>query len=282
MELYLLAIQLPFLSVGFVANLLIIIAHVVDPLRVFQNISSMFVLNITVIDCTICLLWTILGSLLLADFTEFISNDYYISFATVAVRIATMMSIAYFSLAMELYLSISRPLWHRTKITRKNCRYWIISTWIFHLASNELAIRFLLPYFYEFLFIVVYTCSFFLIIQFLNVATFLSLRKQGKTLRELRDVSGAMKTRQKNQKRFFVTIAILSVIQTLTFCPFFVITFLTRFRYLVPETSLVVWIWLEWSTQFFIIINAMINPFFYLWRLPKYKKTFKKLYCKCL
>jgi hypothetical protein len=284
MDTYFDAIKLPFLIVGFVANFLTIIAHITDPLRVFQNTSSMFVLNVTVIDCTISLLWLISTTFTVAEFKAFFVS-YSVIYFNAIVRIATMTAIAYFSLALELYFSISRPLWHRTKVTHKVCRYWIIATWIFHLTFTELTIRFLLSD-YENLFTVSYLCSLFVGFEFLNTATFISVRRQGKALRERRDVSEAtlraLKSRQENEKRFFVTIAILCFILMLSFCPYLVIATLFSFRSSLPEISDNVWMWLDWSRPCLIMINAMVNPFFYLWRLPKYKKTFKKLYCKCL
>ena len=271
-------------SVSFVANILTIIAHVVDPLRVFQSRSSMFVLNITVIDCTLSLLWLILLTLIEVYQKEFNSNQYLLLFSNVAVRIATMTAIAYFSLALELYFSISRPFWHRTKLTRKVCRYWIVLTWVFHYTFQELTLTFILEHTYEGVLIVVYSAIFFFIIQSLNLATFVSLRKQSQAMQQQRDEATikALKARQRNEKRFLTTIAILSITMTVCFCPYVVYKILVTFPHLAPDTNYNVWEWLGFLTHCLIVINAMINPFFYLWRLPKYKKTFKELYCKCL
>ena len=284
MDMYFVVVKVSLTSISFVANILTIIAHLVDPLHVFQSRSSMFVLNITVIDCTLSLLWLIRVTLIEVYQKELISNQYLVLFSNVAVRIASMTAIAYFSLALELYFSISRPFWHLTKLTAKVCRYWIVLTWVFHYAFQELTLTFILANTYEGVLIVVYSATIFFIIQSLNLATFISLRKQSQAMQQQRNEASikALKVRQRNEKRFLTTIAILSITMTVCFCPYFVYKILETFPYLVPDANYKVWEWLDFLTHCLIIINAMINPFFYLWRLPKYKKTFKELYCKCL
>jgi predicted secreted protein len=283
MDLYFVLVKVLLVSVSFVVNLLTILAHVVDPLRVFQSRSSMFVLNVTVVDCTLSLLFLFVATLKEVYQKEFISNRYLLLLTDVTIRIASMSALAYFSLTLEVYFSISRPFWHRTKLTANVCRYWIVFTWLFHFAFYELMV-FILPVAYEGLLIVGYCASLFFIILSLNLATFISLRKQSQGLRQQRNEATvrALQTRQKNEKRFLITIAILSIIMTVCFCPYFVFKILDTFPHLVPNTSAKVWKWLDFLTLCLIITNALINPFFYLWRLPKYKKTFKKLYCKCL
>ena len=213
-----------------------------------------------------------------------IQINIFCCFQTFQWDIATMTAIAYFSLALELYFSISRPFWHRTKLTRKVCRYWIVLTWVFHYTFQELTLTFILEHTYEGVLIVVYSAIFFFIIQSLNLATFVSLRKQSQAMQQQRDEATmkALKARQRNEKRFLTTIAILSITMTVCFCPYFVYKILVTFPHLAPDTNYNVWEWLGFLTHCLIVINAMINPFFYLWRLPKYKKTFKELYCKCL
>ena len=271
-------------SVSFVANMFTIVPHVADPLRVFQSRSSMFVLNITVIDCTLSLLWLILLTLIEVYQKESNSNQYLLLLSNVVVRITSMTAMAYFSLALELYFSISRPFWHRAKLTPKVCRYWIVLTWVFHYTFQELTLTFILADTYEGVLIVVYSVIFFFIIQSLHLATFISLRKQSQAMQQQRDEANikALKVRQRNEKRFLTTIAILSITMTVCFCPYFVYIILVKFPHLALDTNDKVWEWLGFLAHCLIIINAMINPFFYLWRLPKYKKTFKEVYCKCL
>ena len=273
------AVKLSLASVGFSVNLLTILAHVIDPLRLFRNLSSMFALNITVLDCGFSAIWLIWYALYLAEYSEFTQSDYVVLLLTLAIRLATMTAIAYFSLALELYLSISRPLWHRVKMTRKVCRSWIVATWVVHLTFHEVTIRFLIPARYETFFYGCYAMIFFVAIQSLNLATFLSLRKQSRSLGERSDVgestSRALKRRQDNEKRFFVTVAISSIIQTVSFVPFIVFASLYAFYFQVL-------LWLDFISHCMIFFHAIVKPFFYLWRLPKYGKTLKQLWCEYL
>ena len=281
-------VKLALLCISFLANAFLILAHIVDPLRVFRNTSSMFVLNITVIDCTMSFMWLISTSLHYAGNIDFFRSTFGELWLSAVLRVATMSAIAYFSLCLELYCSISRPLWHRAKITHKLCRYWIIATWLVHLLIQELAIRLVRWPNFQTVFFVAYTGSFFVFIQFVNVATFISLKRQGKALRERRNINEAtlkaLEARRKNEKHFLTTIAILSIILTVTFLPYFVVHLFLTFRYSRPQTNEEfedIWIFLDSFDHCLIIINAAANPFFYLWRLPKYMKTFKKLCMKC-
>lgn len=280
------AVKLSLASVGFFVNLLTILAHVIDPLRLFRNLSSMFVLNITVLDCGFSVIWLICYALYLAECSEFTQSDYVVLLLTLAIRLATMTAIAYFSLALELYLSISRPLWHRVKMTHKVCRSWIVATWVLHLTFHEVTIRFLIPARYETFFYGCYAMIFFFAIQSLNLATFLSLRKQSRSLGERSDVdestSRALKRRQDNEKRFFVTVAISSIIQTVSFVPFIVFASLLAFMHVLGNIDFQVLLWLEFVSHCMIFFHAIVKPFFYLWRLPKYGKTLKQLWCEYL
>ena len=274
-------IYLVTLSVAFMANVLVIIAHVLDPLRVFRDTSSMFVLNITIIDSFISLLWFVLFCLLQTCDLEIRASDYFKVLGDISNTMIIMSSTAYFCLAFELYISISRPLWHRTRITRKVCRNWIMSSWIVYLIAFELPRRLSSKENEKFL-TVSFVTSFFFVIQSLNLATFLSLKRQSKALLERHDISEstlrALKLRQQNEKRFLITIAILCIILTVTTSPYFLIIILMLWS---DGTGTIYHQLVESSVYLMVITNITINPFYYLWRLPKYKKTFKKLYCQC-
>ena len=280
------AVKLSLAGAALPMNLLIILAHVMDPLRVFGNPSSMFVLNITVIDCSFSVLWLIYYALFLAECSEFTQSVYAVHFVDVAVRLATMTGIAYSSLALELYFSIARPLWHRVKLTHKVCRSWIIATWVLHLTLHELTTRFLFPGSYKYFFIASNSLIFFSVIQWLNLATFLSLRKQGRALGERRDVNEttlkALRRRQANEKRFFVTIAISNILVAISYTPYIVFGFLFTYKHALTEISQDAFDWLDFISHDLIFFHAIVKPFFYIWRLPKYEKTLKQLWGKCL
>ena len=286
METYFSAVKLSVASVSVVGNFLTLIAHIIDPFRVFRNVSSTFVFNITVIDFISAFLWTI-GYFLDLIYAK-TDDNHSVHFFYGAVRVSSMSGLAYFSLALELYFSISRPLWHLTRITHKVCRYWIIVTWLFHWSFSEVFTRvFMSKDADDSLFIVFYNGVFFVLLQSLNLTTFISLKKQGQALRNQHRQAGettsrALKTRYENEKRFLVTVAILSILVAMLYLPYSVIIILIEYKNSLQTISKEVFQWLHFISILMVIINGMANPFFYLWRLPKYKKTFRRLYCECL
>jgi hypothetical protein len=86
-----------------------------------------------------------------------------------------------------------------------------------------------------------------------------------------------IKLRLKNENNFLLTIAIVCFILALTTLPFATMVFTFAFKAMANEgkrlSSYHIW------TLLAISINSAINVFVYLWRLPKYRKTFKKLFC---
>ena len=121
----------------------------------------------------------------------------------------------------------------------------------------------------------------FLFTQVFYLATYFSLKKQRGRFFKRQDVSEAvlrtMKIRLQREKQFLHTIAI--------------VCFILNFTLLPSLTLLIVHgIYPQFSNQRevfsismdFLSFSFATNPIVYVWRLPKYKKTFKLLYCKSL
>ena len=84
----------------------------------------------------------------------------------------------------------------------------------------------------------------------------------------------------KNEKRFICTVAILSLIAGVTQLPImisqFYLKYLDSIDYDADDFRYVV----ESASKLSLSVNFAVNPFIYLWRIPKYRRTFKTLYCK--
>jgi hypothetical protein len=266
-------LQMSILSLGVIANILLILAHWKDPLRVFKNTTSLFVRNIAVIDIAVAILWIIRIALtLLGKKHETIS--------LIWLAFTTMSPFAFLCFAIERFLSVAFPLWYRVRGTIQICRKVLCGKWIAHTAI------FVLTYFIlnkkdRRKFMLWYVIVLFLAVNIFYLATYVALRRQRNALRNRQDISEgsltAMKARQKQEKRFLVTIAIVCFILTIVYVPLLgmaTITVLLRDVLNVKRTEEV------FSVLFVLLsVNFLINPIIYLLRLPKYRKTFKELYC---
>lgn len=266
-------LQMSILSLGVIANILLILAHWKDPLRVFRNTTSLFVRNIAVIDIAVAILWIIRIALtLLGKKHETIS--------LIWLAFTTMSPFAFLCFAIERFLSVAFPLWYRVRGTIQICRKVLCGKWIAHTAISVFT-YFILNKKDRRKFMLWYVIVLFLAVNIFYLATYVALRRQRNALRNRQDISEgsltAMKARQKQEKRFLMTIAIVCFILTIVYVPLLgmaTITVLLRDVLNVKRTEEV------FSVLFVLLsVNFLINPIIYLLRLPKYRKTFKELYC---
>lgn len=267
--------------IGFVANLLLIIAHVKDPLKTFKTSSSSFILNIAVIDMLASFVWIITTACAMKCTTP----DFCDIIWKVLMVIMTISPLSFLSLSIERFCSVAYPLWHRVRITTPVCRYWLCAIWLVHLWIEGLVNYFCLfdQNSSKYLFAtVMYTGPLFLLTQLFYLATYISLKKQRQQFLRRQDTSQAtlrtIESRLENEKRFLSTLAIVCATLMLTLLPvlsIMLVKALSKNVLMEGRISFVV------DLIFLVLLNSnfAVNPFIYLWRLPKYKKTFKKLYC---
>ena len=275
-------IQLVILTFGAVLNLLLIIAIIKDLLKTFKTPSSSLILNIALADILVCVSWIIKIILNLTSHGYRVNKetrDVLFRIWTASIGISPLL---YMSLSIERFCSVSYPLWHRVHITTRFCWHWQCTIWIFHIIFETL-VSCLVPVmsFEEIMIILLYVGISFLLTQVFYLATYFSLKKQRGRFVKRQDVNEAvlrtMKIRLQREKQFLHTIAI--------------VCFILNFTLLPSLTLLIVHgIYPQFSNQRevfsismdFLSFSFATNPIVYVWRLPKYKKTFKLLYCKSL
>ena len=269
------------------ANVLLILAHIKDPLKRFKTTSSPFILNIAAID-----LITPIVTLMISV-TILTSYDLYKKIEQNAVtRIAghAFMAISFpsfFSLSIERFCSVVFPLWHRVRITTRVCRYWLCTIWLIHIIFAALNLALLSNHEDQIQSLQFYMGIFFSLTQLIYLGTYVSLKNQRRKVLTERNISEAaarsIRIRLENEKHFLITIAIVCFVFAFTFVPYFVGMFLfyslTDNHRASFKRSEIMMSTLYTLGSVLITINFVINPFVYVWRLPKYRKTFKKLYC---
>jgi Na+/melibiose symporter-like transporter len=120
------------------------------------------------------------------------------------------------------------------------------------------------------------------------IASYISIRRQRMELQNRTSMSEitirTVQIRLENEKNFLVTIAIVCFVLAATVLPLIVISFVSFVKATNKlkgdDNKIVVPSYTHWGLLL-IGLNSAVNVFVYLWRLPKYRKTFKKLYCDC-
>lgn len=281
-------IQITLSILGILLNIMLLYAHKKDPCKLLRSSSTPFIVNIAVNDLLACC-W------FLAD--PFIANFYFdlvpISPAQLTSDIlytclllpVSISFVSYLSLSFERFFSVAFPLWHRVRITTRVTRYWLAAIWIITLTS-EGVLLIILIYRYEFQWLLckfIFSWAAFLLTQIMYFASYISLRKQRNGLYKRQDLSEVgirmIHKRLENENNFLKTIALVCFVLAFTLLPCLTVPFV--FLLCSGEWTLLS---IENINTYWGIaimnVNFAINLPIYLWRMKKYRITFKKLYCK--
>ena len=276
-----LTVYLSLTIIGVAANLLLLFAIHKDPLKCFRNPTTYFIVNVAItnvlnilyyaqevlVSRTLCVpgAWTKIN-------LAFGSFVHFLTFPSVT------------ALALERYVSIARPLWHKVNVTSRLCYIWIAVVWVvcfiltgisttLHLNDNVFVVAGIFSGF---------PCIFYLSTVLIYLLAYISIRKQklsfiAENLKSETE-KRMLKIRLKNQKRFITTILLVNLVLIFGIIPLIVGTLskLLAYNGMISTSA---------TEMLFNVINILlfismaINPFLYIWRLPKYRKTFLVLYC---
>ena len=257
---------------GIFLQLMLLIAFGKDPLKCFRNSAVYLVANLSIVDLSVC----VRGLLTIVLDPESISME-YMNHSTVVAS-----SITLFSVAVDRCLLVTHPIKHRIFVSNKKMILWVALIWLLSfvesikqtIMNGETSYDDLVRGVF-YLLIVMWTFVFYAV-------TLKSLKKQSNRLDQLQNNNTtqeyrAQKLRILNEKRFLETILIIACIYLVTILPNAVFTQVILFRSPGEEektdgsldrTLFAIW-----------IVNFVINPIVYIWRLPKYRKTFCIIFC---
>ena len=104
---------------GVVSNVLLLVAFIKDPLKCFRNSGTYLIMNLSVPDCLMCLLW------LLSNKAGRISSNLILLFFFHWIGDVSFISIA--SISIDRFLMVASPIKHRILMNGKVMVLWIIS-----------------------------------------------------------------------------------------------------------------------------------------------------------
>ena len=214
-----LALMLVINVVGVLGNVLLIVAHVKDPLRVLKSPSSHFILNIASVDALLSGVFLVSTILVLTlafakrSWEWDTSNRSLILFLLISL-ICSALFASYPSLAVERFLSVAYPLWHRVRVTTKLCRYWVIGLWLglggFRLIDFALTrMKETLTIIQSQLTFMVFMCVLLTLTLSVYIASYISIKRQSIELQNRTGMSEVTirtaQIRLENEKNFLVT-----------------------------------------------------------------------------
>jgi hypothetical protein len=274
-----LTVYLSIIVIATIANVLLLFAIYKDPLNCLRNPSAYFIANLSIAD--------LLNSLfhfeeLLVSQTTYKSTfclpgawgTFHMIFGGF---IYSLTSPSVTVLALERYVSVAHPLWHQVKVTSRLCCTWIVVLWLFNCVVATTT-----AYFFNVLIVVGYPSVFYLTTVLVYLLAFVSIRKKHLSLEtdtsKSEIIKQMIKLRLRNQNCFLTTVLIVNIILMFGMIPTLIVW---PFKNMVREgtlsaTTVAV---LFYTVDISFLINVASNPFLYIWRLPKYRKTFFNMYC---
>ena len=270
---------------GIAGNIMLIIAYVRDPLKMIKsNSSSYFIFNIAIVDLLsscllICNIALSFRGISVPDIPR-----------SITLMLYTVSFTLYLSLAIQRFCSVVLPLWSRVNITYRVCRRWVTTMWLANIVleigkvsvTSKTQIKIQLDLATSVLLWMIFFAT-----QCVYIVSCISLRKQNRELQKKQDMNEAtertIRIHLKHQNNFILTIAIVCFISGVSILPELTMTFIISLNATTRSeqaTEYVIPSYYVWGLVGFGV-NCAIKVFVYIWRLPKYRKTLKKLYCDC-
>ena len=271
---------------GIFANILLLLAIFKDPLKCFHDVTSIFIINMSLSDL-VNLLFVIEEVLL--SMTSF-GNIHGLPSLVFRINWSAYEFTAFLTYPSLLVLSLERslaiicPLWHRVHITRSVCYVWLTIVLLLcalytgvnavYLEKGQLEIAkyvLTLP-----------TVCFSVSSLALSCVSCMLIQKQRWETRNNHSISEihrhSIEARLKNHKQFLLTVFILNIGLVCALIPSIVITY-----YIDTNTELIRnpsrrLLALLHVTNILLLLNFGANPLIYIWRLQKYRKTFLVMY----
>lgn len=275
-------------TTGILANVLLLVALIKDPLKCFRNSATYLIANLSISDLcvSLCIMSNLLG------------QDPVLEFVTFVFFYSSMLTI--FSIAFDRYLMIVHPFRHRVLISGKRVALWICLNWMLSSIHSIERLVFDVSRLDN-----VFKCSVAVVLILftccLYAKTYFTLRSQAKAVAKLSGFSeqeincqssaaqiqnpsnsqhkSSFQVRRAKEQKFLTTIIIIACLAVVTLLPPSVHRQVHRGAQMVlvkPKDKVIQAIVIT-----IMSLNFAVNPFIYVLRLKRYRKTFKILYtCK--
>ena len=196
---------------------------------------------------------------------------------TVIVTAVSTVTIA--AMSLDRFIAVSSPLQYRARVTKANVKIFLAVCWVYALLFSCLGLGVSRTVF-TLLYCHLHVSFPLIILPVVYWKTYSALRSHNNRVGNLADGRQTMDIVHRNRERKMISAFLLVLV-------LFYVTFLPQFialNMIVFEPS---YLELESFTFFhiasnkFVLVNSSLNPFIYAWRIPKYKRAFKEVFCGC-
>ena len=201
-----------------------------------------------------------------------------IRIVSVLTTIVSSCTIA--AMALDRFFAVSSPLQYTMRVTKGKLKVFIAVSWIYALLFSCLAMVLSSPVF-VFLYCHLNVTLPLIILPAVYWKTYRALRLHNNRVNNLAG-EGRQAVALVHRNRERKTVA--------AFLMILVLFYLTSIPQLIAQNMLVLepsYLEAE-SFRFFlyvsnkiILANSSLNPFIYAWRIPKYRRAFKAVFCRC-
>lgn len=264
-------------SAGFLSNLFLLICMIKDPLHVFRNPSSYLIANLAIGDLESCAGQLIVQALSLIGHVDTATAAFNNGITFFGPDLSLMSLLA---LAVERHMCITRPILYRMNFTTSKIASLLALMWFLHI-SRIVAIIYCIPRgIIELKDVKKYTLSLYAVCVFFsfvgNISTLRHMKRNGTQSRALREGSGnesqATNT-GRAQRKFVVTMVIVTSCMAVTIVPFTVLMFVSNIHAVsLPPAAIE-------TVKITYFMNFVINPAMYFWRMSRYRKSIIAVLC---
>ena len=265
---------------GVLFNLGLLICMIKDPLRIFRNPSSYLIANLAIGDLESCV-----GQLVVHGCAVF--------GAVGTARVAFENGITFFgpdlslmcllSLAVERYLCMTRPILYRVHFTKRKIFSLIAVIWFLHILRIAV-INYCIPAgvvqlrdVKRYTLLLYGVCIIFCLLG--NISTLCFMKRNHRDSRALQERTGSQSqstsasARTRSQRKFVVTMVIVTSCIVVTIVPFTILMFLNQLPGIAFPAEVID------AVRMTYFLNFVINPALYFWRMPRYRQSIIAVWC---
>lgn len=264
-----------------VANAFLFITIYRDPCRCLRTPSVFLIANLSVADFLMGIVsylravgWIYsycgLGSIFIVNISQ-----YLLGALSVLAAGLTLVAMSY-----ERYIAVIKPLEYPHKISNSRAKIGITVIWINALVMSVLPVSGL-PLA---LFSLVYCYSHFAIPAFALTTVYIKISKTVALQRqELKDVRASLtaanrRKQLERENRMFIAFVLILLVFYFSFLPYFIKVHILYFCSCRTSFAYNVYYLIA---NALLSVSALLDPFMYAWRLPKFKRSFRLCFLLC-
>ena len=181
------------------------------------------------------------------------------------------------AMSLDRLFAVSSPLQYRARVTKAKVKAFLAVCWVYALlfSCSSLVVPitvFLLLYCH------LHASLPLIILPVVYWKTYSALRSHNNRVGTLTDGREAMDFAHRNRERKMISAFLLILV-------LFYVTFLPHFIALnmlvLQPSKMESFMHFLYTSNKFVSVNSSLNPFIYAWRIPKYRRAFKAVFCGC-